>query len=69
MFFALSFFNSIIKFEKGKIFFEIRFFISNLKTFRVPNIHSNCNQFLLKIELKIAKFQFLIYFSISILNF
>ena len=31
---------------------------------RVPNIHSNFNQFLLKIELKIAKFQFLIYFSI-----
>ena len=31
---------------------------------RVPNVHSNFNQFLLKIELKIAKFQFLIYFSI-----
>ena len=31
---------------------------------RVPNVHSNFNKFLLKIELKIAKFQFLIYFSI-----
>ena len=30
----------------------------------VPNVHSNFNQFLLKIELKIAKFQFLISFSI-----
>ena len=29
----------------------------------VPNVHSNFNQFLLKIELKIIKFQFLIYFS------
>ena len=31
IFFRFSFFNSIIKFEKWKIFFEIRFFISNQK--------------------------------------
>ena len=31
-FFCFSFFNSIMKFEKWKIFFEIRFFISNQKT-------------------------------------
>ena len=29
-----------------------------------PNIYLNYNQFLVKSELKIAKFQFLIYFSI-----
>ena len=31
---------------------------------RVPNVHSNYNQFSLKIELKIAKFQFSTYFPI-----
>ena len=31
-FFCFSFFNSIIKFEKWKIFFKICFFISNQKT-------------------------------------
>ena len=35
---------------------------------RVPNVHSNFNQVLLKIELKIAKFQFSIYFQFSIFN-
>ena len=32
IFFCFSLFNSIIKFKEWKIFFEIRFFISNQKT-------------------------------------